>query len=287
MNAWRAPAGATVRVGLVGAGIGQSRSPAMHEAAGAALGLDYRYDLFDTAAGEAGSLAEILARAEGAGYAGLNVTYPYKQGVLPLLDDIAPEAARVGAVNTVLFRQGQRVGHNTDHWGFAESVRQGLPGVSLARVLLLGAGGAGGAVAHALADLGAGQILVRDPREGVAATLGAGLDAAMGRRIAVVVEDIEAAAAEADGIVNATPVGMAAYPGTAIAPELLEPRHFVADIVYFPLETALLAAARARGCRTLSGEGMAVFQAVRAFALFTGHEPDRALMLKTFRSFGG
>ncbi|WP_229737803.1 shikimate dehydrogenase [Primorskyibacter flagellatus] len=268
-------------MGLVGRGIRLSRTPAMHEAEAAAQGLTCRYDLMDTDAGTEGPLAGILDRAEAAGYAGLNITYPYKQDVIAHLHQLSDAARRIGAVNTVVFRDGRRFGHNTDFWGFSESLRRGLPDAALGTVLLIGAGGAGAALAHALADLGVARLLIADTRLKAAQ----GLAAAVGP-VAHAVSDVAAGVAEADGIVNATPVGMAKLPGTPIEAGLLSPRHWVADIVYFPLETAFLKAARATGCRTLSGEGMAVFQAVRAFELFTGRPADPDRMRGTFRRLG-
>lgn len=272
-----------LRLGLVGSGIQLSRTPKMHEAEASAQGFACRYELIDTDEGSHGTLAQILARAEAEGFAGLNITYPYKREAMCLLDTLSDAARTVGAVNTILFRDGQRRGHNTDFWGFAESVRRGLPGAAMDTVLLIGAGGAGAAVAHALADLGARCILIADTRPQAAETLAGALRPA---GIAAAVRDLAEAAAAADGIVNATPMGMLKLPGTAIDPTLLEKRHWVADVVYFPLETALLAAARAAGCDTLSGEGMAVFQAVRAFELFTGRPANPDRMCATFRALG-
>lgn len=268
----------SVQVGLVGRGILLSRTPGMHVAEGQALGLDYSYDFIDPDAMERDpTLAELLDEAEAAGFAGLNVTFPYKREVIGLLDGLSDAAGKVGAVNTVVFRDGKRFGHNTDFWGFSESVRQGLPGVARDGVLLLGAGGAGGAVGHALRDVGAKTVFVFDQNPEVAEALAQDIG---GRAV----RDLAAAAAEADGIVNATPMGMAKLPGMAIPAELIEPRHWVADIVYFPRETELLATARAKGCAVLDGSGMAVFQAVRAFKLFTGLDPDPARMRATFEA---
>ena len=281
--------GPCLRVGLVGQGIGPSRTPAMHEAEGRALGLDYRYRLLDPAAMPPPRpvLAELLDAAERAGYAGLNVTYPYKTAVMELLDDLSDAARLVGAVNTVVFRDGRRRGHNTDFWGFAESVRRGLPGAALDRVLLVGAGGAGAAIAHALRTLGTRVLLIADIDPAAAERLAGRVNAAAGSDLAQPAPAMAAAAAAADGIVNATPVGMAKLPGSAIDPALLAPRHWVADIVYFPLETELLRAARAQGCRSLDGSGMAVFQAVRAFELFTGFAPDADRMRAAFEASSG
>ncbi|MGI3169078.1 shikimate dehydrogenase [Pseudooceanicola sp. C21-150M6] len=268
-------------LGLVGRGIQLSRTPAMHEAEAARHGLQCRYDLLDTDAGTEGDLAEILTRAEAEGFAGLNVTFPYKQEVMPLLHHLSDAARRVGAVNTVVFRDGQRYGHNTDYWGFRESLRAGLPDVALGDVLLIGAGGAGGAVAHALADLGVGRIRIADIRDIAASALAQQVGPQ-----AEAVSDPAAIVGSVQGIVNASPVGMSKLPGVPLDTGLLEPRHWVADIIYFPLETEFLRAARACGCRALGGEGMAVLQAVRAFWLFTGAAADMDQMRDTFRRYG-
>ncbi len=269
-----------IRAGLIGRGIGLSRSPAMHMAEGKALGLGYRYDLFDPDAmhGPEPPLADMLERARMAGLAGINITHPYKKAVVEHLDSLSDAARRVGAVNTVVFEAGRQGGHNTDFWGFAEGMRRGLPDAGLGTVLLLGAGGAGAAVAHALTSLGAGHLLIADTDAETARALAH-------RTGGEVCTDLTGAAAFADGIVNATPMGMAGFPGTAIDPTLLQPHHWVADIVYFPLETELLRQARARRCRVLNGSGMAVFQAVRAFELFTGLEPDADRMQATFAAW--
>ena len=279
------PLPATLRVGLIGAGIQRSLSPALHMAEGAAQGLDYRYDLLDlTLLGQGvEALPDLLARAEAGGYAGLNITHPCKQAVIAHLHTLSDDARALGAVNTVVLRDGRRVGHNTDGWGFAEGFRRGLPGAALDRVLQLGAGGAGAAVAHALLTLGAGQVQLYDRAPGRAALLAAQLAPHFGAGRIAALDDPAAAAPLADGLVNATPTGMAAYPGLPLPEALLQPRHWVAEVVYVPLETALLAAARRRGCRLLDGGGMAVFQAIGAFRLFTGREPDVARMLAHFQ----
>lgn len=270
-----------MRMGLIGRGIQLSRTPAMHEAEAAAQGTSSCYQLIDTDAGHHGELHQIIDSAEADGFAGLNVTFPYKQAVIPYLDQMSVAAERIGAVNTIVFKDGQRFGHNTDFWGFSESLRHGLPDAKMDNVLLIGAGGAGAALAHALADMDVDNIMIADTREGSAAKLAK----AVGPN-ANAVQNIAKAAASADGIVNATPVGMAKLPGMPIDPAHLESRHWVVDIVYFPLKTELLKAARDLGCRTLSGEGMAVFQAVRAFELFTGRPANADRMRDTFRLLG-
>ncbi len=281
-------AGPSVLVGLVGAGIQASRTPGLHEQEGAEQGLRYLYKLIDLEALGLGvdALPDILAAAERFGFAGLNITHPCKQAVIPLLDELSPDAAALGAVNTVVLKDGRRQGHNTDWWGFAESFRRELPDVRRERVVQFGAGGAGAAVAHALLTLGAGEVVIVDTIEERAQDLASALRGRFGEARSSVASDLAAAMAAADGMVNTTPLGMAKYPGMAVPAELLRPDLWVADIVYFPLETELLRQARARGCRTMSGGGMAVFQAVGAFRLFTGLEPDAARMMSHFGRMG-
>jgi shikimate dehydrogenase len=274
----------SILVGLVGTGIQASRTPSLHEREGAEQGLRYIYKLVDMEALglDASALPAILTAAQHFGFAGLNVTHPCKQSVIPLLDELSPDAAALGAVNTVVLKDGRRVGHNTDWWGFAESFRRELPDVRRDRVVQFGAGGAGAAVAHALLTLGAGEVVLIDTDPARAHQLAEDLRKRFGASRASIGADPALAMADSDGMVNTTPLGMAKYPGMAVPPDLLRPDLWVADIVYFPLETELLRQARARGCRTMSGGGMAVFQAVGAFRLFTGHEPDAARMLRHF-----
>jgi shikimate dehydrogenase len=273
-------------LGLIGAGIQGSRSPALHMEEAVAQGIPCVYRLIDL--DRLGlcpqDLPRLLDAAALMGFAGLNITYPCKQAVVPLLDELSPEAAALGAVNTVVFQGGRRIGHNTDCSGFGEAFRQGLPGAPLGRVVLLGAGGAGSAVAEALLAAGVGRLAVQDLDAARAASLAEALAARHGAGRAASVADLGAEVAAADGIVNCSPVGMAKLPGLPLPEALLHPRLWVAEIVYFPLETALLRAARARGCRTLDGGGMAVFQAAHAFRLFTGLAPDAERMQRRFRA---
>jgi shikimate dehydrogenase len=273
-------------VGLVGTGIGPSLTPALHEREADRLGIRYLYrrlDL-DVLGRPASAIGEILAAARLAGYDGLNVTHPCKQLVLEHLDELSPDAAALGAVNTVVLRDGRAVGHNTDWSGFARSFDRGLSDAPLTSVVLLGAGGAGAAVAHALLTLGAGRLTVLDVDERRARVLATALSDRFGpgRAVGGSVSDVADALTTADGLAHATPTGMAAHPGLPLPAELLRPELWVADIVYRPLETALVRTARERGCRVLDGGGMAVYQAVDAFRLFTGVEPDADRMLAHF-----
>jgi shikimate dehydrogenase len=278
-------AGDRTLVGLLGRGIGASRTPAMHEREGARLGMRYTYVLvdFDQLGLPDASLADVLAAAGASGFAGLNVTHPFKQAIIPHLDTLSRNAGAIGAVNTVVFSGGRTSGHNTDCWGFAESFRDGMQGVALDRVVQFGAGGAGAAVAHALMELGVAHLSIIDSDPNRAVQLAAAMASVFPGRVRADV-DVAAAVSAADGIVNTTPVGMAKYPGMPFPRDLLTPRHWVSEIIYFPAETELLRQGRALGCRTLAGAGMAVYQAVRAFELFAGRAPDRHAMRAHFEA---
>jgi shikimate dehydrogenase len=247
------------------------------------------YTLFDfSARGWADEdVARLMDAAQMAGFAGLNITHPFKQLVLAYLDELAPSAAKVGAVNTVRFQAGRRIGHNTDVTGFAQSVERGLPGQSLESVIQFGAGGGGAATAHALLNLGVRRLILVDAAAGRRDQLAAQLHAQYPDADILPKSEAPASFAGIDGVVNATPVGMASYPGTPFRTDLLSERQWVADIVYFPLETQLLQEARKLGCATLEGRGMAVFQAADAFDIFTGRPANRERMLASFDVFDG
>jgi shikimate dehydrogenase len=274
----------TYAAGLIGAGIAASLSPALHEREARRLGLEGEYRLFDLEElgrdpGDAGAIAR---EARDLGLAGVNVTHPCKQLVVPELDDLSPEAAALNAVNTVVFDGDRMVGHNTDTTGFQEAFRRGLPSVAIDRVVVLGAGGAGAAVAHAMLALGAGELAIADVEPARAEELAAALRRRFGsgRARAGDPDALRRWLPAADGLIHATPTGMPAYPGSAVPPELLHPRLWVADIVYVPVETRLLADARAHGCQTLSGTGMVALQAADAMELFADVSPDRERMLE-------
>jgi shikimate dehydrogenase len=228
------------------------------------------------------ALPELLTAAERMGFAGLNITHPCKQLILPLLDDLSDNARAIGAVNTVVLRDGHRSGHNTDWVGFRENFLHGLPDAAIGRIVQLGAGGGGAATAYALLKMGAGRLTIVDPDTDRCAALVEHYGAVFGGERIRASTEIEASLADADGLVHATPTGMFGHPGLPLPAALLRSDLWVADIVYFPLETELLRAAREAGCRTLDGSGMAVHQAIEAFRLFTGLEADAARMQRHF-----
>lgn len=278
----------SILCGLIGAGLQKSRTPPMHEQEGEAQGLRYVYRTIDIEQLHVGAdaLPELLRAAKLMGFNGLNITHPFKQMVIPLLDELSDDARALNAVNTVVIKDGRMTGHNTDWWGFAEGFKRGLPDVARHCAVQLGAGGAGAAVAHAAMQLGIERLYLRDVDPAKAKSVADSLNARFGAGRVAVCEDLEAAMAEADGLIHATPIGMASYPGLPLPEALLNARHWVAEIVYFPLETELLRVAKLKGCRVLNGGGMAVFQAVGAFQLFTGSEPDAERMAAHFASLG-
>lgn len=277
----------SVLAGLIGAGIQLSRTPALHEREGAAQGLGYLYRLIDLdqLKLDNSALEDLLTAAQRMSFTGLNITFPAKQAIIPLLDELSPEASGIGAVNTVVLKDGKRVGHNTDCLGFAEGFRRGMHGAARERVVQMGAGGAGAAVAHALLIEGVKQLTIFDVDVTRAQALADNLNQHFPGNPAQAGTDLPSAMAAADGLVNTTPMGMAKLPGMPIPAELLRGELWVAEIVYFPLETELLRQARALGCRTLDGGIMAVFQAVKAFELFSGVTPDAERMMAHFASF--
>lgn len=277
------------RAGLIGFGIQRSLTPAMHMREGAAHGLAYTYELIDLneLKKSPDDLETLIAQAEARGFCGLNITYPCKQRVLPFLTEVSDDARRLGAVNTVVLKGGKRIGHNTDWSGFAEGLRRQLPDADLTSVVQIGAGGAGSATAFAVLQLGANKLTIFDIDADRSVELAGEMARHFPQAEVVAGRDLESAMAEASGLVHATPMGMDKHPGLPLPQELLNPPLWVADVVYFPLETALLQAARRRGCRVANGGGMAVFQAVGAFGLFTGLVPDAQRMLAHFAELTG
>jgi quinate/shikimate dehydrogenase (NAD+) len=273
-----------ILVGLIGAGIQGSRSPALHqgEAAAQRLRLEYRLLDLDVLGVGVEALPGLLRDCAREGYRGLNITFPCKQAVMPLLDELSVEARAIGAVNTVVMSAGRLTGHNTDGPGWAWGFRRALPGADLSCVVLLGAGGAGSACADAVLRLGAGRLVIVDREGARSAELAQRMNSIHGARCAVEA-DVGRALARASGLIHATPVGMAKLPGMPLAQKLLRRELWVSEVVYVPLETALLQSALQAGCRVMDGGHMNVGQAAGAFRLFTGVDADAARMEAHFR----
>lgn len=274
-----------VLIGLIGAGIGGSLSPAMHEREGRLQGLKYYYQRIDLTelALSTDALPELVTAAARMGFSGLNITHPCKQKVVDCLDELSAEARAIGSVNTVQFKSGKRIGHNTDGPAFIRSFSEELSDCARQSIVLLGAGGAGVAIAHMLLGKFDTHLVVHDVEPNRMRSLVGRLAQLYGKNRIRAAGDVPDEIAAANGIINATPQGMAESPESPVPDQLLRPSLWVADIVYFPLETKLVAAARSAGCRVMDGGGMAVYQAAGAFEIFTGIVPDAPRMRQHFR----
>ena len=264
-----------VLTGLLGAPIAQSASPAMHERAADVLGFRCHYQLIEVAGAGREELKALFDGVRRLGFAGINVTFPYKEAVIELLDEVSPGAAVIGAVNAVVVSDNRLIGHNTDRSGFARAVSPFVTGASPDALALIGAGGVGKAIAFALAGLVAAELRIFDSEPAKAARLAAQLEGHCKVHVAHSVEDALRGAA---GVVNASPVGMLPNRDTPVPDALLHEGLWVADAVYSPLWTPLLTAAKARGAAVMTGRDLAIYQAADAFELFTGQRPSTAEM---------
>ncbi len=274
-------AASPIKIGLLGRGIGASSSPVIHETEATRLGLALTYDLFDfDALGLADeALADMLAQLVERGFRGVYVTHPFKQAVIPLLDEVDSTAASLGAVNCVSFDDGRMSGTNTDWIGFAFMLDLAFPQQPRDVVAQIGSGGAGSATAFALLHSGTRELRIHDMSADRVDALANRLRSAF-PEASIVSSATPAAAIEgACGVVQSTPVGMVAHPGMPFDPDLLSSGQWLADVIYFPRETELLKAAQTRGLATAGGAPMVIGQAAEGLRRFTGVEPDRDRML--------
>jgi shikimate dehydrogenase len=256
----------THAAGVVGRPVGHSLSPAIFAAAFREAGLDWSYGTFDVGGDE---LPDLVARMRSDLW-GLSVTMPYKDAVIPHLDRLSPVAQDLQAVNCIAREGSEVVGHSTDGPGLVDSLREEGVDVAGQEVAVIGAGGAGRAIAHALGQAGAVvRVVNRSADRAAAAAALAGPAASVAAPEAV---------ASAAVVVNTTPVGMAGDEGLPVAAGLLPAGAVVVDIVYHPMVTPLLTAAAERGCRTIGGLGMLVHQAAHQLVLWTGQAPPVAAM---------
>ncbi len=271
-------------LGLVGVGIDASLTPALQVREGRESALPVSYRLIDVGRPglDTNDLREVLVWAQRLGFDGLNITHPFKQAVVPMLDELSRDAADLGAVNTVLFRGRRMLGRNTDWSGYSRAFRHTLPDAVHDRTVLVGAGGAGTAVGYSLLAQGGEHVAVLDKDVERAQACVVRLAKRFGDDRVSVVDDLGRALEDAQGLVNATPVGMRGHPGIPVPPEVVRRDLWVSDVVYVPLETDLIALARDRGCRVLPGGGMAVQQAAGAFEHFTGRPADADRMTRHF-----
>ena len=271
-----------ILLGLLGAPIAHSASPSLHEAAAKSLGMLGYYHLIERSGLDRDGLRAMLDSVRRTGFAGINVTFPYKEAIVGLLDELSPRAAAMGAVNTVVIHAGRLCGHNTDTTGFASACRE-APGLRLDRpVALMGAGGVGKAIAFALADLHVPELRILDFDAAKADVLAQALHGKINARA---MASPAQALSGAGGLINATPIGMKPNVDSPVPVDLLRQDMWVADAVYAPLYTPLLLAARKLGATIMTGRELVIHQAADAFALFTGLEPSRALLGEVFDAF--
>jgi len=251
----------------------------MHERAAHDLGVRCHYQLIEVPDADREELRALLNGVRRLGFSGVNVTFPYKEAVVGLLDEVSQEAGKIGAVNTVVVRDNRLIGYNTDMTGFARAAVNLVAGSRRGSVAVIGAGGVGKAIAFALVNLGVAEVRIFDADRARADNLAVLLRS---RARVIVVECVEDAVQEVIGLVNATPVGMLPSRDIPLPETLLHPGLWVADAVYFPLWTPLLLAAKAKGARVMTGRELAIYQAAEAFQLFTGLAPSTAEMGKAF-----
>lgn len=264
---------ATIRLGLIGDNIARSQSPRLHVAAGRLCGLDVTYErLIPADRGE--DFETVFDRCLSEGFRGINITYPYKERVVSLLQVPDPAISAIGACNTVLFDRAPPSGYNTDYTGFVSAFREASPGATAGTVAMAGAGGVGKAVAFGLAALGCERLLIFDRDRAKAEALSSSLAAAAFDMPVEIVPSIEEAVVAADGLVNCTPLGMVGYSGSAIPSALIGRQRWAFDAVYTPVETEFLCDARAAGLSIISGYELFFHQGVDAFRCFTGMEVD-------------
>ena len=274
-------------IGLIGYPLAHSISPAFQQAALDHLGIDARYELWET---ERDALAERVAAMRHPDCLGANVTVPHKELVVPMLDEIDPLAARIGAANTIVNRDGRLCGYNTDMTGFARALRQdGGFDPSGAHVVLLGAGGAGRAATMALIQGKAASITIADVMperaQRLVDDLGRQGETPL-RSVAAAKDSLAAVLSGCQLLVNCTPIGMRHSKeehDLPMQPELIHPDMLVFDIIYNPFETRFLAEAKRRGARTLGGLPMLVYQGAASFELWTAGEPPLDVMFKAAR----
>lgn len=263
----------SIRLGLIGDNIKQSKAPVLHRVAGQLCGLDVSYDrLIPAELGQ--SFDGVFEHCRLNGYRGINITYPYKEQAVALLHAADPHVTAMGACNTVLFEEAGPRGLNTDYTGFIAAFRAAIPDRTPGIVAMAGAGGVGKAIGFALASLKASALRSFDLDRSKCDALADALAAAAPEMNVSVAETIEEAVDGADGLVNCTPVGMVGYPGTPIPKSLLADQRWACDAVYTPADTEFLMDARSRGLETIGGFELFFHQGIDAFRLFTGCEVD-------------
>ena len=263
--------------GIFGYPVEHTFSPGMHNAAFKKISMDACYVAFPVHPEKLGDAMKAIIPL---GLHGLNVTVPHKEKVMPFLNELSEEARLIGAVNTIEVRDGKLVGHNTDGRGFIRSLKEEAGFKPKGKkFLIIGSGGAARAISFSLALAGAGQIALRDVDSPKAEALVRDLrEKAGAHAISVGEDDISKHAADADCLINATPLGLKKTDPLPIRKEHILKKHLVCDLVYNPPETPLLKASKTIGAQRLSGLGMLLYQGVIAFEIWTNKKAPVQVM---------
>jgi shikimate dehydrogenase len=272
-----------LKLGLIGVGIARSRAPVLHRSAGELCGLTITYDLIQLESSLPADFDNALDTCRARGYRGVNVTYPFKERAAEAVEVTPEQVRRLGAVNTIRFdARAAPQGFNTDYTGFKKALRSRFSDRSPGTVAIVGAGGVGRAIAFGLADLRAKELRLFDQDTARAEKLAAALRAQAYVRISIC-KSVQEAATEADGLVNATPVGMYQHPGTPVPRTLIGAQSWAFDAVYTPIETRFLLDARDAGLEIISGYELFFHQGVDAFEVFTGVRVDEARLREALK----
>lgn len=270
----------TLLTGLLGHPVGHSKSPLMHNAAMKQEGLDMVYLAFDV---EPCNVKKAIEGLKALNYSGVNVTIPHKESVMEHLDGLSEEAKYIGAVNTIINRNGKLIGDNTDGRGFMQSLKNESFDVVDKKVLLIGAGGAAKAVATKLLLEGVSSIGISEIDKTKGMQLVDHLNSLGKGRKALFVEELKKNAIESNLIINCTPVGMKESDPLLLTEKEMNSEQLVFDLIYNPSKTKLLQEAEKKGAKILNGLGMLVYQGALSFEMWTGVYPDTDIMFKAIK----
>ncbi len=265
-----------LKLGLIGTGISRSRAPELHRLAGRLYGMEVSYDLLEQQSATTSAFDNAFRHCQSQGYRGVNVTHPFKEHACASVHVASEQVRRLGAVNTIRFDPGTPAqGFNTDYSGFKRAFATRFPGRRPGTATIVGAGGVGRAIAFGLVDLGAEAIRLFDADVSKAERLAAALRSNAKVRVSVC-ERLDHATASADGLVNATPVGMHHHPGTPIPRELIDGQSWAFEAIYTPADTRFVLDATRAGLQVLGGYELFFYQGVDAFEIFSGVRVDAA-----------
>ena len=263
----------TLKLGLIGDNIAASRAPDLHRIAGRLNNMDVQYDrLIPKELNQ--TFDQVFDSCPANGYQALNITYPYKEYVVPKVEIDDPMVRAIAAVNTVVFDGTLSKAHNTDHTGFIAAYEQVRASAAPGVCCLVGTGGVGRALAFGLVKLGADEIRLFDRDSAKAQQLAYNLNAFDPQTVVTAVDDLDVATANCDGLLNGTLLGMVGYPGSAFEPKAIANAAWVFDAVYTPIETMFLQSAKVTGARIISGYELFFFQGVHAWRHFSGRDVD-------------